>query len=232
MRLLRICVLSVAVASVLCPLGIAAQQPARASERQTLVGVWELVSLQDHRPNGEVLDWMGTKPSGALIYSPDGHMSVQIMRDPHPVVAASMWSSDGRDLLPSASARDSGCVRWLLRLLRHVGHRRGCAYGDASHSRQHACSGSRRGLRPAVRVLWGTPSASLHRQSGQRRKTDPGDHLATCRAFLVNLNEGTDHLDERRVRSPRQMFWRGRPSGNSSLTITRCDHVYARWTTP
>lgn len=31
-------------------------------------------------------------------------MSVQIMRDPHPVVAVSMWSSDGRDLLPSASA--------------------------------------------------------------------------------------------------------------------------------
>ena len=44
--------------------------------------------------------------SGSLIYSPDGHMSVQIMRDPHPVVAASMWSSDGRDLLPSASATE------------------------------------------------------------------------------------------------------------------------------
>jgi hypothetical protein len=49
---------------------------------------------------------MGTKPSGTLIYGPDGHMSVQIMRDPHPVVAASMWSSDGRDLLPSASASE------------------------------------------------------------------------------------------------------------------------------
>src|SRR5688500_14731140 len=100
MRVLRTCVVSVAIASLLCPSGLAAQLPARPSDRQTLTGVWELVSLQDHQPNGEVLDWMGKKPSGTLIYSPDGHMSVQIMRDPHPVVAASMWSSDGRDLLP------------------------------------------------------------------------------------------------------------------------------------
>ena len=106
MRLLGTCVMSVAVASLLCRSGIAAQQPSRPSERQTLIGVWELVSLQDHRPNGDALDWMGKKPSGTLIYSADGHMSVQIMRDPHPVVAASMWSSDGRDLLPSASASE------------------------------------------------------------------------------------------------------------------------------
>ena len=33
-------------------------------------------------------------------------MSVQIMRDPHPVVTASMWSSDGRDLQSSASANE------------------------------------------------------------------------------------------------------------------------------
>ena len=39
-------------------------------------------------------------------YSNDGHTSVQIMRDPHPVAAVSRWSSDGRDLLPSASASE------------------------------------------------------------------------------------------------------------------------------
>ena len=106
MRVRRTCVVSVAVTSLVCPSGLAAQQPARPSEPQTLMGVWELVALQDHRPNGEVLDWMGKKPSGTLIYSPDGHVSVQIMLDPHPVVAASMWSNDGRDLLPSASASE------------------------------------------------------------------------------------------------------------------------------
>jgi len=106
MRVLRTCVVSVAIMTLVCPSGLAARQPARPSERQTLMGVWELVSLQDHRANGEVLDWMGKKPSGILIYSPDGHMSVQIMRDPHPAVGVSMWSSDGRDLLPSASASE------------------------------------------------------------------------------------------------------------------------------
>ena len=53
--------MSVAVASLLCLSGVTAQQPARPSERDTLVGVWELVSLQDHRPNGEMLDWMGAR---------------------------------------------------------------------------------------------------------------------------------------------------------------------------
>jgi hypothetical protein len=49
---------------------------------------------------------MGKKPSGTLIYSLDGHMSVQIMRDPRPAAAASMWTSDGRELLASASAKE------------------------------------------------------------------------------------------------------------------------------
>src|SRR5262245_63011857 len=51
--------------------------------------------------------WTGwaRKPSGSLFYSPDGRMAIQIMRDP-PAVAGSMWSSDGRVLLPSDSAND------------------------------------------------------------------------------------------------------------------------------
>ena len=106
MRLLRNSVVSVTVASVLWTSGTAAEQATQPSERRNLIGVWELVSLRDHRPNGDALDWMGKNPSGTLIYSPDGRMSVQIMRDPRPAVAVSMWSSDGRDLLPSASANE------------------------------------------------------------------------------------------------------------------------------
>ena len=106
MRLQWISVVSVAVTSVLWTSGTAAMQATQPSDRQNLMGVWELVSLQDHRPNQEVLDWMGKKPTGILVYSPDGRMSVQIMRDPRPAVAGSMWSSDGRDLLPSASATE------------------------------------------------------------------------------------------------------------------------------
>ena len=106
MRLLWTTVVSLAIASVLWTSGEAAGQATPSSDRRTLLGVWELVSLQDHRPNGDVLDWMGKKPSGTLIYSPDGRMSVQIMRDPRPAGAGSMWSIDGRDLLPSASANE------------------------------------------------------------------------------------------------------------------------------
>ena len=101
MRLRCIAVVSVAVTSVLWTSGTAATQ---TGDRRNLTGVWELVSLQDHRPNGEILDWMGRNPTGTLVYSPDGRMSVQIMRDPRPPVAGSMWSSDGRELLRSASA--------------------------------------------------------------------------------------------------------------------------------
>jgi Lipocalin-like domain len=82
--------------------GLTAAQVTQSSERRNFVGVWELVSLQDHRPNGDGLNWMGNKPSGMLVYSPDGRMTIQIMRDPRPTAAVPMWSSDGHDLLASA----------------------------------------------------------------------------------------------------------------------------------
>jgi hypothetical protein len=98
-------VVAVVVPALLWTSGLTAGQAAQPAERRNLIGVWELVSLQDNRPNGDVLDWMGKKPSGSLVYSPDGRMAIQIMRDP-PSVAGSMWSSDGRVLLPSASTND------------------------------------------------------------------------------------------------------------------------------
>ena len=105
MRVLGLAAVTVTVASLLWTSERAAGQAAQPSERRNLVGVWELISLQDNRRNGDVLDWMGKKPSGSLIYSLDGRMAIQIMRDP-PSVADSMWSRDGRVLLPSASPND------------------------------------------------------------------------------------------------------------------------------
>src|SRR5262245_4878194 len=105
MRLLGRAVVTVAVASLLWISEKAAGQAAQPGARLNLVGVWELISLQDIRSNGDVLDWMGKKPSGILTYSPDGRVALQIMRDPPPA-AASMWSREGRVLLPSASAND------------------------------------------------------------------------------------------------------------------------------
>ena len=100
------CVVTAALASLLSTSGPAAAQSTQPSERRRLLGAWELVSAQDRRPNGDVLDLFGEKPSGTLIYTPDGRVAVQIMRDPRPTSVDSMWTSDGRDLLPRASAKE------------------------------------------------------------------------------------------------------------------------------
>ena len=105
MRLLGVGVMTVAVASLIWASPKVVGQAVRSGEQRNLVGVWELVSLQDDRSGGEVLDWMGKKPTGSLVYSRDGRMALQIMRDP-PAVAGSIWSSDGRGLLPSASTNN------------------------------------------------------------------------------------------------------------------------------
>jgi len=105
MRLLGMASVTVAAASLLWASERAAGQAAQPGERRILAGVWELVSLEDIRRDGDVLDWMGKKPSGMLTYSPDGRMALQIMRDP-PAMGGSMWSREGRVLLPGASADD------------------------------------------------------------------------------------------------------------------------------
>jgi len=79
------------------------QATPRATERD-LLGVWDLVSIEDHKPNGEVLFWLGQHPSGVLTYLPSGRMAVQFMRDPRPTFTAGrVWGRDGRELLPIAS---------------------------------------------------------------------------------------------------------------------------------
>lgn len=47
-----------------------------------LVGTWTLVSVEERRPSGETVQWLGPKPLGLLLYDRAGNMSVQIMRDP------------------------------------------------------------------------------------------------------------------------------------------------------
>src|SRR5512134_2931936 len=51
-----------------------------------IVGTWLLESIVDTLANGSLSYWMGPHPSGAIIYSASGHMSVQFMRDPRPVL--------------------------------------------------------------------------------------------------------------------------------------------------
>ena len=53
--------------------------------RNALIGTWRLVSVESVGPSGEVSrEWMGSKPTGLLMYDATGQMSAQIMRDPRP----------------------------------------------------------------------------------------------------------------------------------------------------
>ena len=58
-RWLRTSVAMVVAAGLMWTSGLVGGPATQPGERQNLSGAWELVSLQDHRPNGNVLDWMG-----------------------------------------------------------------------------------------------------------------------------------------------------------------------------
>ena len=53
-----------------------------------IVGTWRLVSYEDKPPNGPSLHPYGEDPKGLLMYDAGGHMSIQIMKMPHPKVAS------------------------------------------------------------------------------------------------------------------------------------------------
>jgi len=69
-----------------------------------LHGVWELISLEDHQPDGRIVYSWGRAATGTISYTPGGRVSVQILGDPHPTFAAgNVFNSSGRALLPAAA---------------------------------------------------------------------------------------------------------------------------------
>jgi hypothetical protein len=57
--------------------------------RQQLIGAWQLSSIHIPGPNGPMPDpFYNTDSSGLLIYDPSGWMSVQIVGQPRPAMAA------------------------------------------------------------------------------------------------------------------------------------------------
>jgi hypothetical protein len=64
------------------------------SQVEEIFGVWRLVSLDALNPNGEATTgWLGTKPTGILVYDRSGYMSVQIMRGPRTDSAQDKFAS-------------------------------------------------------------------------------------------------------------------------------------------
>jgi hypothetical protein len=62
---------------------------------QALVGAWRLVSSEFRLSSGEVIHPYGTDAVGLLIYSVDGLMSAQIMRNGRLVSVAAAFSAAG-----------------------------------------------------------------------------------------------------------------------------------------
>ena len=70
---------SCALLAVVAIAGLAQVQSAKkeVGDRERLIGGWHLVLIEAPGPDGKPLDI--PQPKGILIYTPDGHMSVQLM---------------------------------------------------------------------------------------------------------------------------------------------------------
>src|SRR4051794_4363235 len=63
--------------SIFLLLNAGAQTPPNHSDRERLVGAWHLVKIEAPGPDRKPA--VGPQPTGVLIYTKDGHMSVQLM---------------------------------------------------------------------------------------------------------------------------------------------------------
>ena len=66
----------------------------------SLLGTWHLVRYVDTPDGGEPIYAYGTKPIGLFIFTPDGHISVSIMRNP-PDISAATTDPDPEACIPS-----------------------------------------------------------------------------------------------------------------------------------
>lgn len=63
------------------------------SDRDRLIGAWHLVRIESPGPDGKTLP--APRPKGMLIYTRDGHMSVQLMYPMTPAVPSNEYVLDG-----------------------------------------------------------------------------------------------------------------------------------------
>lgn len=54
---------------------------------ENIVGIWKAVSLSDSLSDGGVFYPFGETPSGGILYTADGFMSLQLAREPRPTFA-------------------------------------------------------------------------------------------------------------------------------------------------
>jgi hypothetical protein len=75
MKFLHVSVSAIFIASTVLARAQSGNQ--RGGDRERLIGAWHLVHIDSPGPNGKEADT--PQPAGMLIYSRDGHVSVQLM---------------------------------------------------------------------------------------------------------------------------------------------------------
>ena len=85
MRVIRLMTMAILAGCTLIALAQSSTTTAPRSDRERLIGAWHLASLGEPGPDGRVNSLTGLK--GMLIYTRDGHMSVQLI---YPDAAANL----------------------------------------------------------------------------------------------------------------------------------------------
>jgi len=70
-------IVALAIAGLLYVQSAKTQEAGRVSDRERLIGAWHLERIDSPEPDGKPSDI--PQPKGMLIYTRDGHMSVQLM---------------------------------------------------------------------------------------------------------------------------------------------------------
>jgi hypothetical protein len=70
--------------------------------KQDIVGVWQLVSCEGKSADGQIFLPYGSNPTGKLIYTQDGHMSVILMNSTRPRFISEDISQASSDEISSA----------------------------------------------------------------------------------------------------------------------------------
>jgi Lipocalin-like domain len=77
--------------------------------REQILGAWRLESYTAQEAGGEVHTPLGPDADGFIIYTPDGHMSAQMMAQGRPAYASGDWLHGTREELSAAAG---GCLAY------------------------------------------------------------------------------------------------------------------------
>jgi len=97
-------VVGLAIAGLVHVQSAETQEAGRVSDRERLIGAWHLEHIDSPQPEGKPSNI--PQPKGMLIYTRDGHMSVQLMYPSQQIPNRTSTYEMGTELL-------SGATKWM-----------------------------------------------------------------------------------------------------------------------